>query len=120
MAVYLVPPITRFRRLLRGAWFSFPVSSLTALCARKAVPPLQGSLRQSTAPLPSGLVQPFSFQVSGFKFQVSSFALSALLRSIRPYSLILAWRPLRPLREKISFNQPTENSEVPIFHLSPL
>ncbi len=31
-------------------------SHLTALCARKAVPPFQGYLRQSSAPLPSGLV----------------------------------------------------------------
>ena len=30
---------------------------LTALCARKAVPPQRGCLRQSTAPPPGGLVQ---------------------------------------------------------------
>jgi hypothetical protein len=31
--------------------------------------------------------------------------------------LILPWRPLRPLRENTSFNQPTANSEVPSFFI---
>jgi hypothetical protein len=61
------------------------VLGLMALASRQAVPPFQGpACAGSSAPLPRDLVQ-----------------FSALLRSIGRYSLILPWRPLRPLRENI-------------------
>jgi hypothetical protein len=99
MAVYLVLPITRFRRLLRPfpqAWFShlhfsfiifhfsfprlpfrlliFHFSSLTALCSRKAVPPFGSRYRVIFRAAPQRLGSSFSFHLSAFSFHLSAFS----------------------------------------------